>query len=581
MSQALDNKLLDFLVSAEIINHEQLEKITQAAKGADLDKVLTDEGILDIERLTEIRASLAGLSYANLVNADIDEATLNILPPEVANNYQVVCFQRNGDEISVGLVDPENFKAIEAVDFLAKKNNLKTHYFLVSPLSFDIAFKKYQTINKEITTALELKAKEEEQEIKESIEKNDFRFEEITKNAPISKIISAVIRHGVELGASDIHIEPLPKESRIRYRVDGVLKTHLVLPKNIHDSLVSRVKVMYKLKLDETRIPQDGRISLNIDGRDIDFRVSVMPLMGHEKVMMRILDVSRGAPTLESLGFASDQYHIIKKAIERTSGLILITGPTGSGKTTTLYSLLNILNQDKVNIVTLEDPVEYFLKGVNQSQVRPEVNFTFATGLRSLLRQDPDIMMVGEIRDNETAELAVHASLTGHLVLSTLHTNDAIGAIPRLIDMKVEPFLLNSSLVLVVAQRLVRLSCTHCLVEEKISSDILNHIQELLAKVPENVIKERLPNYNSQSMVFHKGAGCAYCDQTGYHSRTVIAEVLEINDKVRDMILQNESFSEEKVKATQPFITMEQDGIIKALQGLTTVEEVMRVIQSD
>ena len=493
----------------------------------------------------------------------------------------MVCFQRNGDEISVGLVDPENFKAIEAVDFLAKKNNLKTHYFLVSPLSFDIAFKKYQTINKEITTALELKAKEEEQEIKESIEKNDFRFEEITKNAPISKIISAVIRHGVELGASDIHIEPLPKESRIRYRVDGVLKTHLVLPKNIHDSLVSRVKVMSKLKLDETRIPQDGRISLNIDGRDIDFRVSVMPLMGHEKVVMRILDVSRGAPTLESLGFASDQYHIIKKAIERTSGLILITGPTGSGKTTTLYSLLNILNQDKVNIVTLEDPVEYFLKGVNQSQVRPEVNFTFATGLRSLLRQDPDIMMVGEIRDNETAELAVHASLTGHLVLSTLHTNDAIGAIPRLIDMKVEPFLLNSSLVLVVAQRLVRLSCTHCLVEEKISGDILNHIQELLAKVPESVIKERLPNYIPQQITLKKGAGCAYCDQTGYHSRTVLAEVLEVNDEVRNIILQNESFSEEKIKATQPFITMEQDGIIKALQGLTTVEEVMRVIQSD
>ena len=578
---ALDNKLLDFLVSAEIINHEQLEKITLAAKGADLNKVLIDEGILDIERLTEIRASLAGLSYANLVNTEIDEATLNILPPEVANNYQVVCFQRNGDEISVGLVDPENFKAIEAVDFLAKKNNLKARYFLVSPLSFDIAFKKYQTINKEITTALELKAKEEEQEIKESIEKNDFRFEEITKNAPISKIISAVIRHGVELGASDIHIEPLPKESRIRYRVDGVLKTHLVLPKNIHDSLVSRVKVMSKLKLDETRIPQDGRISLNIDGRDIDFRVSVMPLMGHEKVVMRILDVSRGAPTLESLGFASDQYHIIKKAIERTSGLILITGPTGSGKTTTLYSLLNILNQDKVNIVTLEDPVEYFLKGVNQSQVRPEVNFTFATGLRSLLRQDPDIMMVGEIRDNETAELAVHASLTGHLVLSTLHTNDAIGAIPRLIDMKVEPFLLNSSLVLVVAQRLVRLSCTHCLVEEKISGDILNHIQELLAKVPESVIKERLPNYIPQQITLKKGAGCAYCDQTGYHSRTVLAEVLEINDEVRNIILQNESFSEEKIKATQPFITMEQDGIIKALQGLTTVEEVMRVIQSD
>jgi len=583
MSKTFDNKLLDFLVSANLINYEQLTEVNEAlaAKGANLDQILIDKGILDWERLTEVKASLAGLSYVNLADMKIDEAALNILPPEVAGNYQVVCFQREGDEISVGLVDPENFKAIEAVDFLAKKSNLKVHYFLVSPLSFSLTFKKYQTINKEISSALELKAKEEEREVRESLEKNDLRFEEITKNAPISKIISAIIRHGVELGASDIHIEPLPKESRIRYRVDGILKTHLILPKNIHDSLVARVKVMSKLKLDETRIPQDGRISLNIDGRDIDFRVSVMPLMGHEKVVMRILDVSRGAPTLESLGFASNQYRVIKKIIERTSGLILITGPTGSGKTTTLYSLLNILNQDNVNIATLEDPVEYFLKGVNQSQVRPEVNFTFATGLRSLLRQDPDIMMVGEIRDNETAELAVHASLTGHLVLSTLHTNDAIGAIPRLIDMKVEPFLLASSLILVVAQRLVRVNCSHCLTEEKVSGDVLNYIKETLAKVPPEVMKERLPNYNPDQMTFNKGRGCAYCDKTGYHSRTVIAEILEINDQVRDMILQNESFSENNVKTTQSFITMEQDGFIKALQGLTTVEEVMRVIQSD
>jgi type IV pilus assembly protein PilB len=583
MNQQVNNKLLDFLISAALITEDQLVEVNQALSvaGANINDILVEKGILDTERLTEIRASLAGLSYINLAALEIDDVTLNTLPVEVANNYQVICFHLGDGEIQIGLLDPENFKAIEAVNFLAKKNNLRTKYFLISQLSYNIAFKKYRTVNKEISSALELKAKEDEIEIKKTVDEEDLRFSEITKSAPISKIISAVIKHGVELGASDIHIEPLTKESRIRYRVDGILKTSLTLPRNIHDALISRVKVMSKLKLDETRIPQDGRISLTIDGHDIDFRVSVMPLMGQEKVVMRILDVSRGAPTLESLGFASNHYNVLKKIIERTSGLILITGPTGSGKTTTLYSLLNILNNDDVNISTLEDPVEYFLKGINQSQVRPEVNFTFATGLRSLLRQDPDIMMVGEIRDNETAELAVHASLTGHLVLSTLHTNDAIGAIPRLIDMKVEPFLLNSSLALVVAQRLVRLSCSHCLVKEDVGEDILEHIRQLMAKVPPVVLQERLPNYSPDKLNFSRGSGCAYCDQTGYRSRSVIAEILEVNNQVKTMILQHESFNEESVKETQPFISMEQDGFIKALQGITTVEEVVRVIQSD
>lgn len=583
MNKQSSNKLLDFLISAALINDSQLASVNQAlaVKGANLPDILINQGILDIERLTEIQASLAGLSYANLADYNIDEATLNILPAEVANNYQAICFHREKDEIQVGLLDAENFKAIEAVNFLAKKNNLQTRYFLVSPISFDIAFKKYQTLSKEISSALELKAQEEEKEVKKAVEEEDLRFDEITKSAPISKIISAAIRHGVELGASDIHIEPLPKESRIRYRVDGILKTSLVLPRNIHDALISRVKVMAKLKLDETRVPQDGRIGLNIDGRDIDFRVSVLPLMGQEKAVMRILDVSRGAPTLESLGFANNHYNVLKGAIERTSGLILITGPTGSGKSTTLYSLLTLLNKEDVNISTLEDPVEYFLKGINQSQVRPEVNFNFATGLRSLLRQDPDIMMVGEIRDDETAELAVHASLTGHLVLSTLHTNDAVGAVPRLIDMKVEPFLLSSSLSLVVAQRLVRLSCSHCLTEETVSPDIINEIKQLMTQVPADILKDRLPGYDPEKLKFTRGTGCPYCGQTGYHSRSVIAEVLEINDQVREMILEHASFNQESVKATQPFITMEQDGFIKALQGLTTVEEVLRVIQSD
>ena len=406
-------------------------------------------------------------------------------------------------------------------------------------------------------------------------------MEEIVKSAPVAKIVSVIIRHAIEGRASDIHIEPSQKESRVRYRIDGVLSTSLILPKDIHGAIVARIKVLANLKLDETRIPQDGRYRITVNNKEIDLRISVLPLFDNEKVVMRILDTTRGAPSLEELGYQGIGLSVIKRNVQRKDGMLLITGPTGSGKSTTLFSILNIVNDEGINISTLEDPVEYYIKGVNQSQVRPEVGFTFASGLRSLLRQDPDIIMVGEIRDNETAELAIHAGLTGHFVLSTLHTNDAFGAIPRLLDMKVEPFLLGSTLNTVAGQRLGRRICSYCKAEVSLPADILMDVKAEIDKISPVIIENIFPSLDKEKLIFYKGAGCQHCGNTGYNGRIALVEVIDINDKIKSMIMEmgeKKFFKLENILQTQQFITMKQDGIIKALQGATTMEEILRVI---
>jgi len=403
--------------------------------------------------------------------------------------------------------------------------------------------------------------------------------EEITKTAPVSKIVSVIIRHAVEGQASDIHIEPAQNETRVRYRIDGILHTSLVLPKNVHSAIVGRVKVLCNLKLDETRLPQDGRVRVSINNKDIDLRVSILPLMDEEKVVMRILDMSRGAPSLTELGFIGPGLNIIMAKLKMTDGMFLVTGPTGSGKSTTLFSILNFLNKEGINIITLEDPVEYFIKGINQSQIRPEIGFTFASGLRSLLRQDPDIIMVGEIRDSETAELGIHAGLTGHFVLSTLHTNDALGAIPRFLDMKVEPFLLGSTLNIVVAQRLARKICEYCKEEDKLPQEVSDDIKKELAATPPAVIEQLLPGFDAKKIKFYRGKGCARCGSTGYLGRIALAEVIDVNDKIREFIMENKrNLTLDDLIKNQNFITMKQDGIIKVLMGLTTIEEVLRTV---
>lgn len=572
-------ELINLLVQNKLITAGQLAEIKKLPEyGVNPEEALIKSGLIDVEALIKLKAKVYNLNYHSLIGAKIPDQVLNLIPAGVAENYKIVCFEVAQGKMKVGMVDPENFKAIEAIDFLAKEENLQPEYFLISALSLETALNHYKTLGKEVSQAL--KTKEEEETLERANKKdNQAEVEEITKSAPVSKIVSVIIRHAVEGRASDIHIEPLQTESRVRYRIDGILHNSLILPKSVHGAIVGRIKVLANLKLDETRMPQDGRIRVTINDKDIDLRISILPLLNDEKVVMRILDVSRGAPTLKELGFMGAGLKVIKKSLEKTDGMFLVTGPTGSGKSTTLFSILTGLNKEGVNICTLEDPVEYFVQGINQSQIKPEIGFTFASGLRSLLRQDPNIVMVGEIRDNETAELAIHASLTGHFVLSTLHTNDALGAIPRLLDMAVEPFLLGSTLNIVVAQRLGRKICEHCKVEYKLPDDIVADIKKELANMPMAAIKEMIPDFDLKKIKFYKGRGCSRCGTTGYTGRIALAEVLDINDKIKEIIMNNKAnLTLDDLVKNQNFITMKQDGVMKVLMGLTTMEEVLRTI---
>jgi len=582
-----NEQLLNLLVAKNIITASRATEIKaeiQKTKG-NLDSFLIANKIINEEDLTALKAQIENLPYYNLTTEEVPEAVLNFLPEEIARTYKIVCFGRENKTIKVGLVET-NLKAMEAVNFLATDERLLVEYFLISNTSWEKVFKQYQKMEEEISSALEVKAKEEEGDLVSVSTDSVGASDEDINSAPVSRIVSVIIRHAVEARASDIHIEPYDKESRVRYRIDGILHTSLTLPKSIHAAIIARIKVLAKLKLDETRIPQDGRIRLVINNREVDFRVSTLPLASSEKVVMRILDVSKGAPTLEGLGFSKLALRRMQEGIKKTSGIFLVTGPTGSGKTTTIYAVLNILNQDGVNISTLEDPIEYELKGINQSQIRPKVGFSFANGLRSLLRQDPNIIMVGEVRDEETAELSINAALTGHLVLSTLHTNDAIGAVFRLLDMKIERFLLSSTLKTVVAQRLARRLCTYCKKETTLSSDANDDMIKEIKDMPPHILKEELPDLTTPDEVFKvykifKAVGCQHCENTGYNNRVSIAEIIEINDSLKEMINSGaNNLSIEAVKKTEDFVSIKQDGIIKVLQGLTTLEEIFRVIES-
>ncbi len=581
--QILDILLKNGLISADKI--VDIKKRTNFA-GENLSTFLVGSGLVEEEAVAKAKAEVSGLPYYNIQNEEILENVLNFLPQEIARTYKIVSFGRESKTVNIGLVEPD-LRAMEAVNFLVSEQRLSPAYFIISEGSWQRAIKQYQKMEKEISTALEVKAKEEGEELIQVKQDSDEGVsEEDINSAPVSKIVSVIIRHAVEARASDIHIEPFAKESRVRYRIDGILHTSLTLPKSIHAAIIARIKVLAKLKLDETRVPQDGRIRLVINGREIDFRVSTLPLANMEKVVMRILDTNRGAPTLEALGFNSNSLKCIRNGMKKTSGVLLVTGPTGSGKTTTLYAILTLLNQEDVNISTLEDPVEYEVKGINQAQVRPKVGFTFATGLRSLLRQDPNIIMVGEIRDEETAELAIQASLTGHLVLSTLHTNDALGTIFRLLDMKVERFLLSSTLKTVVAQRLARQLCDICKVPTEISSDAVKEIFDEIKLIPTEIMKLEIPGFIDmetflKGIVFYKTVGCPHCENTGYLSRVAISEAIEINDYLKKKINDGvESLDIETIKKSQDFISIKQDGFLKAARGITTVEEVLRIIES-
>ncbi|MFH1620803.1 MAG: GspE/PulE family protein [Patescibacteria group bacterium] len=523
------------------------------------------------------KAEVLGLDYVDLTERVIPKATLEMLNPDMIDTYQIVPTNFDGTTLEVVLLDPQDLRAVEALEFLAAEKKWKMKYVVAPTKQIQNLIKKLKGLGAEVATAL-AQAKGKFEKMAETPEEIG-KLEEVIKGAPVSRMVSIIMRHAVEGGASDIHIEPMGGESRVRYRIDGVLRTSLTLPLYVHPAVVSRIKVLANLKIDETRVPQDGRITQEIGGKKIDFRISTLPVVDNEKVVMRVLDTSVGAPTLEQLGYRKEHVDIIKEQIKKPYGMFLVTGPTGSGKSTTLFAILSILNSEGINISTLEDPVEYYIQGVNQSQIRPEIGYSFATGLRALLRQDPNVMMVGEIRDKETAELGIHAALTGHLMFSTLHTNDVFGIMPRLIDMGVEPFLLAATANLGIAQRLARKICTHCKTEQEIVPETLEKLKAQIKLIPAKYFNGK-PFNQDGPYIFYYGKGCARCGDTGYQGRLSVVELLEFTPAAKRLIEKGFPTAEvEEEFKRQEALKLRQDAILKALEGFTTIEEVFRLSQ--
>ncbi len=441
-------------------------------------------------------------------------------------------------------------------------------------------------ILKQYHKGLNAEIEEMEKQSAEDQQKSDNPedLKNLAQDLPVVKIVDTMLEYAILEKASDIHIEPAEKETNVRYRIDGILRNVMTLPKTIHAGVTARIKILSNLKLDEHRLPQDGRFKVKTPDYQVSFRVSIIPTFDGEKAVLRLLPEQNQQLTLEQLGFQPKSLEIVKKNIARPHGMILVTGPTGSGKTTTLYSILGILNKPEVNISTIEDPIEYRMPGINQSQIQPKIGFTFAQGLRAFLRQDPNVIMVGEIRDLETADIAVNAAMTGHLVLSTLHTNDAVTAIPRLIDMKVPTFLISSTLNLIIAQRLVRKICKNCIESYHLDKATVVELEQRfdLKKLEQTLIKQGFLKEKQElkSVLFYRGKGCQQCDNTGYKGRLGIYETLEVDDEISALVLKNASRDELEQKAVEKgMMTIPQDGFIKAKQGITTIEEVLRVTQ--
>lgn len=567
--------ILDILVGKGVLDLNETEQIRKEAKEkkAVLDEVLYARGLKETD-VAEAKGELTGYPTKYLLGTKLPTNVLHDIPEESARHYKMIPLGRNEGYLDAGLLYPSDVAAKEALKFIATRLNLPARIFIITPSDFDNVMQQYKTLSGEITKALG----EFEKEYGSLDEAITFKKEEtsrIVEDAPVTKMMSVILRHALEGKASDVHIEPVKENLRVRFRVDGVLHTSLTLPLDVRAALVARIKVLTNLKLDETRIPQDGRFHAEILGRPIDFRVSTFPTAMGEKVAIRVLDPEAGVKTLADLGLDGRNLSLIEENIKRPYGMILITGPTGSGKSTTLYALLKNLNQEESNIISLEDPIEYYAPGVNQSQIRPEIGYDFATGLRHILRQDPDIIMVGEIRDKETAALAIHAALTGHLVLSTLHTNNAIGVIPRLIDMGVDPFLIPPTLILAVAQRLVRKLCTDSKKKVKLTGKARDFLTQELNKIPktaEQITEEDLPEY------IYQAEASPTCPR-GTSGRTGIFEVLSMRPELEKIILTSPSEANilEEAK-NQGMITMKQDGALKVKKGLIGMEELLEVV---
>lgn len=578
-------KLEALLVGEGLVKEAQLETFKKEAKttGKPLIGLLLEKKVIDNEELTRNIAQVSGLQYVNLSKAQVDPKVLDLLPRDVAERFMSVPLGEVENRLAVAMLDPNN---VQAVDYLANKIGRPIRVFMASEEGVRHILEQYRTnLEAGVSEAIEKVATEEAGEKERAVEAADIR--NIVQDSPISRALSTILEYAVRRRASDIHIEPLEEALKIRCRIDGVLQEVMKLPKNIEPALISRIKILSNLKIDEHRIPQDGQFAIHMAGRDVDLRIAISPVVWGEQVVIRLLDKSGANFRLEDMGYAGRALRAIRKGIKRPNGMVLTSGPTGSGKSTSMYALIQEIKSDTVNIVTLEDPVEYKISGVNQIQVNPDVGLTFATGLRSILRQDPNIIMVGEIRDKETANLAVQAALTGHLVFSTLHTNSAAGVLPRLLDMGIEPFLIASTVNTVIGQRLVRR-----VTDERTtysSSDLeTKSVQEtvgallpkdrtFVSRVSQDLGYKDLPLATQKAYTLVKGKDTPQTPG-GYSGRVGLYEVMEITEEIQDLIIKHATSTEIQRKAIeQGMVTMRQDGYLKALQGLTTLEEVNRV----
>lgn len=569
------------LINAGVISQEQSAKLESDLKnnpGKTEEEIIISRGLVEEKKLFKLKSEWLGIDFIAESPEDLSLEILQTIPEDTAKFYRMIPLGKKKSGFVIGMVSPEDLKAQEALKFLARKNNFTYQVFLITPKIFGEILAKYRDLKKEVGKALEEFQKEESQ-TKVNRPKPAEEIISGVQDAPIAKIVNVILRNAIDGGASDIHIEPGRSKLRVRFRVMGDLFSSIFLPLNIANAVLARIKIMSNMKIDENRVPQDGRFSMSVNEKNYDFRVSTLPTALGEKVVMRILDPDAGYKTFEDLGLDGRNLELMRKAIDEPFGLILVTGPTGSGKSTTLYAVLQEINNEKINIISLEDPVEYFCDGVNQSQVRPEIGFDFASGLRSILRQDPDVIMVGEVRDEETGMLTIHSALTGHLVLSTLHTNDSLGVVPRLVDLKIHPYLIPSTLVLALAQRLVRRLCPDCRKQIEAKGFLKEKIIAEFAAIPE---KSRGGAVLPDPIMIWEPVGCAKCKRQGFSGRVGIFETLEMTPELSEIVLKDLSEAALNAEARrQGLITMRQDGILKALKGVTTIEEVLKATEED
>ena len=572
-----EEKLIEFLLDSSLLKHQDLKDAQEEAKKENkrLSDVLLSRGLITEETLKRAEAYVLGVPYVNLLEKYIDYETLSLVPEPIARKHGIIAYKKDKDSLEVAML---NIQDIAQIEFLKKKTKLKILPRLTDKNSIKYALKLYQkSLKDELGELIKSQSKE-----LANLAKRAENEEKVAEAVPAIKIVDALLEHAISQGASDIHIEPQEEELVVRYRIDGILHDALSLPKYTAPAIVARIKILSSLRIDEKRLPQDGRFKIeDKNGEKVAFRVSVLPTYYGEKVVMRLLRENVKGFTLESLGFHGESLERVHKAIQKKTGLILVTGPTGSGKSTTLYTILDILNTPEVNISTVEDPIEYQMPRVNQTQVRPEIGFTFATGLRALVRQDPDIIMVGEIRDKETASLAINAALTGHLVLSTLHTNSAAGAVARLVDMGVEPFLIASVLRAVIGQRLVRVLCDEN-EKYKLSQQQIENLSEYadLGKVLRALKDEGEVSRNSsfKSIEFARPKESKSCPD-GYKGRRGIQEVLWVSESIKELINKEaDTDTIDKQAKKEGMLSMLEDGIFKAAIHKTSLEEVLRVI---